>query len=795
MPATPDSPPNVRGTSTSSEDTPLAALASGRADSISGDTATHPQGSARCLTSTGNERRCSVRAHNDASSSSASDTSSRTSRAPAAKKSRITLAPDQPPTADGKQRARVYVACAGCRSRKVRCDGAKPVCYNCRRRDATLIACDYDDAPKRRGQDKAPGTRKRSAPGSRKTRPSQRPLQDGSENETDTSLRRDHHTQEAIERFDPSSFNVNEPDSFMLPDPPTLGENENEEQEEETAETLSSEPSMQFTRDTWWDSLLMHYAMDTGQGDAPAFTADRRGAATRRVFKDIRSLFRTSIYWGSFVHLPRFFEALLDPARRSSIQPGLILSMLAVGTFVQSSNLRLGSLGRTRALKLVDQAHAAIQASLSAQWVDLGLVQAAWVLAFFEMQAHPQQSWERNRSAFLLLDSLIRLFSLTTLDAGLPEARFCLFAVQNPTVTPTLGPLVLTEPSARMVAELQADVQPDPSLRPHAPTTTGMIHAGCRCARFTLKEQWPAVLEVAPLWQATAMWPSYGTEGEIRQEESRRLVWSSVMLAAGHNSYISASTESDHADLYIKHYDNYALLLPGEALARSGAPVARNDIWALYLRAMLLWHTAIRTRSERAMPDLQRAQFAIDAWLEADAIEGALNLHTCDLEGRLAYQAREFLFNARMSISCDFQRYLPHVSSERSSLLYREKCEAWLRGQMAVTQSLWDCLHTHPGNELGTRSFLVYWFMGHVTRALLLWENDQTLHLALDAAKVFVLPLEYLMCLWPCPKQREAWQRLRYRLVEACLKAGIAPPTPTLPPPAPHTGLCAPDSE
>lgn len=53
--------------------------------------------------------------------------------------------------------------------------------------------------------------------------------------------------------------------------------------------------------------------------------------------------------------------------------------MLAMGTFVQSCELRRGVKGRTRALKLVDQAHAAIQASLSANWIDIGLIQAAWV--------------------------------------------------------------------------------------------------------------------------------------------------------------------------------------------------------------------------------------------------------------------------------------------------------------------------------------------------------------------------------------------------------------------------------
>ncbi|KAI0823181.1 hypothetical protein BC628DRAFT_1385050 [Trametes gibbosa] len=783
-------PTNVRGMSTSSEDVPSkdsTTVFDGRS-SVSNSATSLPQDNVNTAspTTTRNERGRSDPARDDPSSSSCC---SETSRIRTAKKLRIDLAPDQPPTADGKPRARVYVACYGCRIRKVRCDGAKPVCYNCRRRDPTIQTCNYDGAPRRRGQDKVPGTRVRSAPGKRKSRP---PRIDSDSSQDDRQ--ETHCLQEMIDTFDPSSFDPTQSNSYILPDPPS--HEETEEQEEEATETLSSEPGVQFTRETWWDSLLVLYALEDDHGVvATALTANQRSASTRHIFKDIRSLFRTSVYWGSFVHLPRFFEALLDPARRSSIQPGLILAMLAVGIFVQSSDLRLGSSGRTRALKFIDQAHAAIQASLSTHWVDIGLVQAAWILAFFEMQAHPQQSWERNRSAFLLLDSLIRLFSLTTLDADLPNSQFSLFAMQNAAATPALVPLRLPNPGAQTTGLQRADLLPEASLCPPVHTLPGTINAGCSCARFTLKQQWPAVLEVAPLWQATAMWPTCATEGEIRREECRRLVWSSVMLTAGHNSYASASAEVDHADLYIKHYDNYVLLLPGEALARSGAPVEQNDIWALFLRAMILWHTGIRMRTERLMPDLQRAQFAIDAWLEADAVEAALNLHTCDLESRLAYQAREFLFNARMCISSDFQRYLPHVSSDRSSLLYREKCESWLRGQMAVTESLWNCLHTNPANELGTRSFLVYWFMGHITRALVLWENDRTLTLALDAAKVFVLPLEYLMRLWPCARQRETWQRLRYRLVEACLKAGITPPAPTLPPPPPRTGLCAPDNE
>ncbi|OSD04886.1 hypothetical protein PYCCODRAFT_1465840 [Trametes coccinea BRFM310] len=83
-------------------------------------------------------------------------------------KPKIALDPSQPLTTDGKPRARVFVACDRCRVRKLRCDGAKPVCYNCQKVAHTGVECVYDPAPKRRGQDKAPRTR--SAVGQRKPR-------------------------------------------------------------------------------------------------------------------------------------------------------------------------------------------------------------------------------------------------------------------------------------------------------------------------------------------------------------------------------------------------------------------------------------------------------------------------------------------------------------------------------------------------------------------------------------------------------------------------------------------------
>ena len=54
-------------------------------------------------------------------------------------------------------------SCYYSRTRKIRCDGAKPACHNCMRRAKADDTCSYDGAPKRRGPDKVPGARQRIA--------------------------------------------------------------------------------------------------------------------------------------------------------------------------------------------------------------------------------------------------------------------------------------------------------------------------------------------------------------------------------------------------------------------------------------------------------------------------------------------------------------------------------------------------------------------------------------------------------------------------------------------------------
>ena len=59
---------------------------------------------------------------------------------------------------------------------------------------------------------------------------------------------------------------------------------------------------------------------------------------------------------------------------------------------------------------------------------------------------------------------------------------------------------------------------------------------------------------------------------------------------------------------------------------------------------MLILHACIRVRRDPGLSDADRAQFAMSAWLEIDAVEGAFERHTCGLEKTSGSQAREMLF-------------------------------------------------------------------------------------------------------------------------------------------------------
>ncbi|KAK2459632.1 hypothetical protein APHAL10511_008277 [Amanita phalloides] len=737
-------------------------------------------------------------------------------------KPRIELAPGQPPTTQGKARSRVYVACLQCRMRKIRCDGAKPVCHNCNRRANS--ECEYDSLPKRRGPDRIPGVRQRIVGGSRnqltdasQTRRRRRvqeirdnrlatsgfedisinplvlqapDLQQQKDNGSITALAnpskcRCHNAIYCPALVDSAGFpfaNELETPHDMFCHAMTslntgarsMGRTGDRDKLHETeAIVIDSGPSLIFTRRVWWDSLLSLYASSTfirHEHIKPA----QRDIASWRIISDLRFGFRVSNDWHSFFHVPTFFANLCDPTRRESMQPCLVLALLAMATFWQSSEAELGEQGRMRALRFRDEAQAALEASISSRWIDETVVQAAWVLAFFEICAHPKQTSTRAISALNLLDSLIRSLALTLIDVDEPDTSL---------FTPRSIPTVYSR--LTLPYEVRTNFSSVSDCSAHHTSTIPTPNTGCGCKAITLKSNWPLIDEYVPLWGLTPTWDMTWSASEIRKESCRRLCWSSMILAAGHVSYISAIRADPIPDLFISNPANYALLFSGESTARSPTfslyQSSKDTIWALHERSHLLWHSCARMRSDKVASDAEKAQFATKAWLEADALEAALNRHTCDLERAYLFHARECLFNTRMCISNEYQRWVPLATTDTSGLFHRGKAEEWLTHEAAVARGLRDGLHTVTGidgNVLFRRPYFVFWFMGQINRAISLWEYDQTLIIALDACKAFITVTDYLTSLWPCPCQRLVYDKLRQKVDYACHLAGVCPPPP-----------------
>jgi len=203
---------------------------------------------------------------------------------------------------------------------------------------------------------------------------------------------------------------------------------------------------------------------------------------------------------------------------------------------------------------------------------------------------------------------------------------------------------------------------------------------------------------------------------------------------------------------------------------------------------MLLWHACVRMRHDAHATDEEKARFAMTAWLEVDTLEEALDNHRCGLERSFLFQGREYLFNTRMCISYEFQKYIPLATAIVGGFFRRKKAEEWLTHQATVAKQVMYGLHTVTGqgcmNGLSLRPFFVFWFMSQIRRALSLWKCDTSLLSALDVCRALLIPIDYLTTLWPCPEQRSRYKCLRKQLDEAFVFAGLPlpdPPNLTLP--------------
>ena len=71
---------------------------------------------------------------------------------------------------------------------------------------------------------------------------------------------------------------------------------------------------------------------------------------------------------------------------------------------------------------------------------------------------------------------------------------------------------------------------------------------------------------------------------------------------------------------------------------------SKDTVWALYIRAILLWTACVRMRFNTITGDLDMSVFAMRAWMETEAIEEALKQHTCSVERAFFFHPRELLF-------------------------------------------------------------------------------------------------------------------------------------------------------
>jgi len=143
---------------------------------------------------------------------------------------------------------------------------------------------------------------------------------------------------------------------------------------------ITPDPSVQFSREIWFDHVRDLYAVSTRDSyDSSYLGSAQRDGSIGQIIEDIRFIFKSSYHWFSFLNVPRFYNNFMDPTRRSRMQPSLLLSLLAVSKCLQSAERLCSDESYHVALLLRDEAQGYLEASLHARAIDVELVQAAWV--------------------------------------------------------------------------------------------------------------------------------------------------------------------------------------------------------------------------------------------------------------------------------------------------------------------------------------------------------------------------------------------------------------------------------
>ncbi|KAF8557671.1 hypothetical protein OG21DRAFT_1505168 [Imleria badia] len=683
-----------------------------------------------------------------------------TKRDPAPSQTTATPAQPTPPRREGSN---LVIACRQCRARKIRCDSTRPICHNCVRRSNE---CQYDAVPKRRGPDKRPGTRQRSC----KKRPadgSAPPLPPSKRKRTSTRVPDAQEAPEDRRPLDPPTLRTSdlEQDGHIRLNQPSLSPQGSEFSSSAPSAPsrdassvdgypthpdrrlvdkvrVPATPSVQYSRKEWWDNLVSSYS-------------STRDQSLKDIASDLSSLFTTTGYWLSFVNVPDFMRSLYDPEERSLMQPSLVFAGLALATLMKSSEMELGTAGRTRAAWLRDQAQASLEASWNGQWIDITLAKAALILAVFESSAHHLYTPERERQSLILLDHIVRALGLTFLDNNEPEVS---------AFTPNTVPIA----HKRSYDGMSKD-----SLR--SPRSSSR-----KCACIPLNSSM-ATDHFSSSWSYAPPWDPAWTPDEMHKEACRRLCWSALNLVASYTSHCIAFRK-EPTDLYLTDPANFRLLFPGEVSERGSTDrktqSPKDSIWALYCRSMLLWNFCTTRLRKNTYSRENTSELALESWRETQEIQNALDSHTCNLDMVLLYMCRECVYNTQMMLASILQTLHGREAANLPSFT-RKHAEQWLYHQShfvrRVRMSI-DRLGEADGDLFTRRPFQVTWFASQESICLSLWENDNTLIDALEVAKDIIVPLDVLNTLWPCPMLQSKCDELRKRVTDACHCTNINPP-------------------
>ena len=104
-----------------------------------------------------------------------------------------------------------------------------------------------------------------------------------------------------------------------------------------------------------------------------------------------------------------------------------------------------------------------------------------------------------------------------------------------------------------------------------------------------------------------------------------------------------------YPQLDIPSLSQFSLLFPGEAVGTGhGLPnqtlSAKESIWSLYCRSMLLWNFSTRLQASSLNSNQADGELALKASAEAQAILTVLDVHKCRLNLELVSISREYLY-------------------------------------------------------------------------------------------------------------------------------------------------------